>query len=477
MYLNWQAAANSTLPDTSVALSQFGTPTQGGVPTTVWQTYMPAFSVMSGAQITNRPPLVLKATSKFGKSQISGINQASGPVWLTSQAGNLTYYDVRMNPDEVDFVTSGFSGGSMIRAANQLNCVLAVPLGSRGGFTLPMGGTTPVAGSAQAQSNDTNCAGVPTTFGQGVGTIELKAAWLVLPAASPNANRYLTAQAQVTDPSGATTTQTVGLVGLHIVRRLPGASQMIWSTFEQIDNSPDYSLTSSNTSDPRTGTGTPRTELASYTYFNPACVPAQDTAYGCVVNKAPGTACTAPNTPAGCTPYTAPQQVGRTTPSEANANQANAWIWSVLAQQAPNSVFQYYRLIDVQWPADPQPPALTAGQLVPQTIVGGGNTAAGQPALPTNIVPSLYATDKTTRVIANTTMETYVQAGSPTAQDGPLTCVDCHAFAGIAGGTGRVISIPTIDSATRQPFLPIPIPQGNFLATFSFIFSQETLLP
>jgi hypothetical protein len=43
----------------------------------------------------------------------------------------------------------------------------------------------------------------------------------------------------LTDPNGNTTQATVGLVGLHIIHKYPGAAQFVWATFEQIDNSPD----------------------------------------------------------------------------------------------------------------------------------------------------------------------------------------------------------------------------------------------
>ncbi len=453
IYLNWQAKPGGVVPDTSVRLSQFGVQPLAQPP--VWQTYLPATTVMSGnvsgpGNTGNRPPLVLQAINKYG---FSGINQASGAVWLTSQAGNLTYYDVRMNPNEVDFVQRALPGQPLNGMAAQFNCATLAPSGSQAGFRLPMG-----------YGNDTDCLGNRMVFGDGTGTIELKAAWLILPPNDPNKSRYLTAQAQVTDPNGVTSTQTVGLVGLHIIRRMPGASQMVWSTFEQIDNSPNYNLTTRLASDPRPATGAPRNARSSYTYFNPTCTEANDPVYKCQVNIAPTAACTAPNTPAGCAPYNAPQQIGRTTPLENYANAVNAWVWRQLPQA---SVFQYYRLIDVQWPTFPKPPQLTAGQLVPLA-------QNNQPPIPNNMVPNLVSLAPNTRVIANTTMETYAQRGSPAAQGGPATCMDCHAFANIAARATDQQHGAALQRAIRRP---PPLQPKDYLSSYSFIFSQQTVLP
>ncbi len=476
VYLNWQAASGQTVPDPAVPASQFGILPAGAA--TVWQSYVPSnslFQPVSPAERQTPPPLMLKAISKYGNITISGIDQASGPVWLTGQNQNLTYYDVRSNPNEVAYIST-VSAGPLNTASAQLACVNAVPAGqTTGGFRLPMG-----------YKNDTDCNGTPATYGDDTGTIELKAAWLVLTAGNPNNSRYLTAQAQVTDPFGVTTQQTVGLVGLHIIRRLPGASQMLWSTFEQVDNSPDYNLTTKTASDPRTATGAPRNARSSYAYFNAACDPSKDTVYQCVVNAQPGAPCPTSagrtSTDPTCYPYSAPQQVGRTTPLEFRADGINAWIWSQIPQ---NSVFQYYRLIDVQWPNNPQPPllsgALTAGVQVGSTTV----------PYPTNMVPNLYVNDPNTRVIANTTMETYVQAGAGAATG---TCMDCHASAGISALTpgsnslqatlvrkkigNRFFSVTPFASVPTPPPGTSPqatIPQGDYLSSFSFIFSNATI--
>lgn len=450
IYLNWQAVSGQRVIDKSVPLSQFGILPTGR--TTVWQTYQPSIPLFNPppTPLPVPPPLNLQATSKYGNLQVSGIDQASGPVWLTSQQGNLTYYDVRLNPNEVAYIAAN----GLTTASGQLACATAVPPDQKaGGFRLPMG-----------YGNDTDCKGNAATYGDDTGTIELKAAWLILPPNDPNNARYLTASAMVTDPYNNTTQQTVGLVGLHIIRRFPGMSQILWSTFEQVDNSPDYNLATKTASDPRTATGAPRSNRTGYAYYSATCNPGTDI-YKCVVNAQPGTPCTSPGVPAGCYPYNAPQQVGRTTPLEFRANGINQWIWS---QIPTGSVFQYYRLIDVQWPDSPQP-----------VLLSGAQTAPPAP-YPTNMVPDLWINNKNTRVIANSVIETYVQAGSSF----PGTCMDCHSGAPIS--TIAAVRTPTLLSVFKRARKSTPpgtiahalaTTPGDYLSSFSFVFLGDTSKP
>lgn len=473
VYLNWQAQTGRQQPDTTVSFSQFGV--LSGTAATVWQSYaidLNVFNPSAGPQATP-PPLVLKATSKFGLATVSGIDQASGPVWLTNQRGQLTYYDVRINQAEVDFIQQAMylQVSQTVRVPmpltasfNQYLCATARPAGSNAGFRLPMG-----------YGNDTDCLGNAAKFGDDTGAIELKAAWTELPADGSLNYRYLTSQATITDPFGVTRTNvTVGLVGLHIIRRLPGASQMLWSTFEQVDNSPDQSVSSgAGVTPPNLPANTNRRPSPGYTYYNPQCNPQTDI-YQCQANKAPGTPCAQgqlPTPSSPCYPYSAPQQVVRTTPVNADANRVNAYVWGALA---PASVFNYYRLIDVQWPSNPAP-QLTAGA----TVAGTGQ---GQSAYPTNMVPTLAVLNSNTRIIANTTMETYVQAGSGANVQG--TCMDCHASAGISTlfnsglAAGQTIAngrLRVLTSAPRSSSdaAATPVNPANLASSFSFIFSTD----
>ncbi len=73
-----------------------------------------------------------------------------------------------------------------------------------------------------------------------IGSLVVKAAWLDM-AGFPagQVKRYYTRGAMVRDPgTGACSRVTVGLVGLHIVRKTPSRPQWIWSSYEQIDSVP-----------------------------------------------------------------------------------------------------------------------------------------------------------------------------------------------------------------------------------------------
>lgn len=80
--------------------------------------------------------------------------------------------------------------------------------------------------------------------------LELKASWKIL-SDSDDAGAFYTRDAMLSRlepaPDGSsiqisdeTYETTVALVGLHVVGRVPGHPEMIWATFEHIDNAPDF---------------------------------------------------------------------------------------------------------------------------------------------------------------------------------------------------------------------------------------------
>jgi hypothetical protein len=71
-----------------------------------------------------------------------------------------------------------------------------------------------------------------TKDGFAPGTMEIKVAWKILPAADPT---YFTMQATL---PGGTTPTTLGLVGFHLVNWTPKHPEMIWATFEHKANAP-----------------------------------------------------------------------------------------------------------------------------------------------------------------------------------------------------------------------------------------------
>lgn len=389
IHLNWTADPSMPgHPDPTASPSSFGTP--GDTSATVWESYLEADQVFGEGNVEAEADWSaarsdvknLGRSSKVAETELelSAIAQAGDNKWLTDQQGNLTYYEVRINEDEHDYIHSN----GLTTAAGQEACVTM-----EGGLNLPAG-----------TSEDRDCAGKPSTYGQGVGAIEIKAAWRELPSDGSLDHRYKTAIADLHHPDGSTQQDvTVGLVGLHIIHKMQGAEQFLWSTFEHIDNAPD-----DNGGRPGAPQLPPNPNVTDppppYTYFNPQCVPTEDH-YGCAINKLPGTPCTSPGVPTSCDPYSAPMQVTRFFPVASGvggtAYQVTGYAWSLLPS---DSTFNYYRLIDVQWPQISTPVAAGATiRLTPGSITSE------------------------TKNVANTTLETFQQTNN---------CMSCHQGAPIA---------------------------------------------
>jgi len=438
--LNWAADPNNPgEPNPAIPASAFGTP--GDTSPKVWETYLEASAVFNAQKgqakalwAAKRPAIKsLTRLSKQGAADLSlsGIGQAVDGKWLTSQSGQLTYYEVRMNKDEYQFITTNvFSGSDLTTYVGQAACASA-----KGGLILPQGG-----GANPSAKQDTDCLGNLTSYGANVGVIEIKAAWVPLPADHSLDYRYKTAIAQITAPGGGVTQVTVGLVGLHIIRKVPGAPQFVWATFEQVDNSPDEA--NGGFKAPSLPANPNRKPLGSYTYFSPNCTTAGDPTYQCVHNVLPGNPCDAKGQPAGCDPYKAPMQVTRMVPVDATANSVTAYVWSLLP---PASVYNYYRLINVQWPNAPS--VVKAGATVP--LPGGNITPASQSG-----------------IVANTTLETYQQTQN--------ACMDCHQYASVATPTNRTTAM--LAGRATPKVRPRNLAQGGAYASdYSFVFVSETV--
>lgn len=244
-----------------------------------------------------------------------------------------------------------------------------------------------------------------------VGSVELKAAWKILelnkedlrvldPALKghdkncrpskkfDDPSRYLTAKARVYDhydlrtgkgvpPNGVEV--TVGLVGMHLVTRDKSRPQRIWATFEQVDNvkiHKEYAgvvykgqaLTPSFFTPGLPNTGNNRHNLRIHYQTDPQNpVPVQVTRaipLGVVNGKQSGL--------------------------PAMNNQVRAW----LCEKFPDAPWQYYQLIGVQWPKNPN------------LAKPNGTGRDGDP---------------TPVVLGNSVIETFNQKRS--------SCLGCHSFA------------------------------------------------
>lgn len=455
--LNWRAdPARPGFPDPAADWASFGTPRDTSPK--VWESYLEAANVfgdsapLKGLWQAKRPAVkMLSRLSKFANLDLTAIAQAgSGDHWLTNQRGDVTYYEVLMNQDEFEFITQ--AGFDLTTAAGQLACATqpGKPVSDGGAPIKPpyppgtvlRGGINFPAGTSNGW-DDTDCTGSTRGFGQNVGAMEVKASWTPLPSDHSLDYRYKTAQAEILDPTTKKIrTVTVGLTGLHIIRKRFPRLPWVWATFEQIDNSPDEAA-GGGYSAPALPANANQKTSPGYTFFNPGCTAGQDPAYGCKHN-APPTPCSKPGV--ACDPYNAPMQITRINPVGATANSVTAYVWGMLPA---TSVFNYYRLVDAQWPqtgiATPTPGPglkvpLTMGNPMPQGNAGGP-----------------------TQIVANTTLESFQQSSN--------SCMDCHVFASIATKPVLLAAGPHGLRKVAKPAAGAPAAYG---ADYSFLFLSET---
>jgi hypothetical protein len=324
---------------------------------------------------------VLLETNKFeGKPATAfGIPEAfpsNAPAWLGAQNGTNVWYQVLLNPDEESFVNT-----NQFYNANQQDAYVK------------------------------NGQGKPIVFYKGsssgtpVGTIELKAAWMEAPNYNPqnpgNWAHYLLAPAVVIGPSNDQCRSiTVALVGLHIIHKTQNQPTWLWATFEHVDNVPG-----------------PNNTPACCSFYSKSCQPQQVTVSQptCLASgqTSPVTVSCTPNTPplyylgSGC-PAPVPTQVTRTTPLAAASQTANSTAISAITSNYPNSIFQYYQLIDVLWSTTP-----TQDPTTPQRVpLNPASMTAGNPG-----------------TVANTALETYIQNSE---------CTQCHVYAAIAPASANL---------------------------------------
>ena len=206
------------------------------------------------------------------------------------------------------------------------------------------------------------------------GALEVKAAWRVLDPVNDKAiiPRYYTQSGYFVQQDGTTCQGPAlfGLIGLHILRLTPTTpATWFWSTFEQVDN----------VMPPGGG---------------PATLAAPNTPNGNCTSQYNG----APAVPSGNIPWNntnPPVNVCQVTNISSGVQQVNQNWRSNLT----GTVWANYQLIDTINPS-----------------VQGG---------PQNPIPISKA-NVNTNILANTTMETYLQGSGPGKGQ---SCMDCHAYA------------------------------------------------
>jgi len=226
----------------------------------------------------------------------------------------------------------------------------------------------------------------PSKYGQ-IGALEVKAAWKVLSDAERKSGRFHMVQAIL---PGSFVPVTVGLVGYHVF--LPVSGQGIWATFAQIDNAPAQGQ-------PATG---------KYNFYNPNCT--QD-GKPCPVNVKDAD----------------PGQVVQVTPDDASTPQLNAYMQNLIRQADPKSPWQYYKIVNVQWPLSPVDIAKETAPVNVPLPNGNPNSAT----------------------VVNAVLETFKQ------QPG-TGCLTCHIYGSVAS------------SGSQGP---------NYATDYSFVFGRATAPP
>jgi hypothetical protein len=291
----------------------------------------------------------------------------TGP--LVDQNGKWARYEIRLDKEEFDYIVE-----------NQLY--------SQDGQ---------VKFSQKEKDNEVK---LPKNDGNKHGTIEIKLAWKEM-GNNDDPSRFYTTDLDITpsEPNTPPKTIHVGLVGMHIAMLTKSSPEWIWSTFEQIDNvrsnpEPNGKMSHPNFVDPS----------YSGTDFNK--LPPKNAKKDDAGNLSPASGADATTWIESLT--TTPVQVKRVVvPVTARLNpwddklgavtkELNGEVQALLG--AKQSVFQYYEMIDVQWPLHPNAPLVPGGE--------GSAPESLRFKTPGEMIPTF---------LVNTTMETYFQVGDQPA--------------------------------------------------------------
>ena len=289
---------------------------------------------LGGAKQQNLKFFYMDSKAPHALMPVKGFKEADGHP-LIDRNLNFALYEIRMNPTEVNFVTTYH--------LTTVDSIAAYYKSHNDQFRLP---------SSDSVTRDP-------------GTIEVKASWRILDTAKgDDPTRFYTRNAliyidgaHVVNNKPLSFRAKVGLVGMHIIRKTQKFDMMIWSTFEHIDNTPDSPQEAQMDMNRR------------WSFYNPKCL-------NCALNDTPvyqgnetkyrwdstapwakRYAVAAPSQPGD----SFGTQVVRQFPIYKSTNQINsAW-----RAQLKGTVWANYRLVGSQWQSaetfpPPNAPALLA---------------------------------------------------------------------------------------------------------------------
>jgi len=269
------------------------------------------------------------------------VLQATGQP-VIDKNGNFALYEINMNPDEVNYIQSNGLNTSDGQQGKQIS----FPEGVNGGA---------------------------------MGAIEIKTTWKVLVQGVDSFNTFYKKRAIIYVPAAQSSSgnplylkEWVGLVAMHIMHKThtPIPPFWIWTTFEHIDNAPEWANRG--------------TKATNYSFFNPACTT-------CPIDTAP----TAP--PGGL-------YIWNTVKPYAKKYQINGLYGTQVVRQYP--VYGPTEAVNKQWQAKLK----KDGSVFANYRLIGSQWSARTDFAKTDTLP---APD----TLANTVLETYIQSGSCT-----MTC-------------------------------------------------------
>ncbi|SDS34408.1 hypothetical protein SAMN04515667_1963 [Formosa sp. Hel1_31_208] len=337
--------------------------------------------------------LVLSNTSATNMSNINIANETEQAFAgeLFDQNGNVVVYEVLMNKEEFDYVVEN----KLYNVNGQLEFVKTNPVAN-----FPKG---------DYQKNI-------------VGATEIKLAWKILGENDIKERYFVDEGYIVTDSIESAQPVPLGLIGIHISQKTPTGKQWVWSTFEHIDN------LEQNTTE-RFGEKT----IIHPTLTDPECeicpvnidVSKNNTTYTFNTGEH-GDYWTISGDKTG--KYYADEPVMKTQSKRmvdipVRVKTINELMRDYFVQEG--SVWQYYQLIDTQYPLDQDaaPAMSTASEYhIPESVV---NKPGGNPNL---------------TFLTNISMETFFQKGNQIAglmensqSDmtifGTESCMGCHSSA------------------------------------------------
>ncbi|MBW1297049.1 hypothetical protein [Aquimarina litoralis] len=313
---------------------------------------------------------------------------------LFDQNGNVVVYEVLMNKEEFDYIVS-----------NKLYNI-----------------------NGQTKFSESGIANFPKgNYEENkLGAIEIKFAWKIL-TDKDYKDRYYTEEGYIIGPDGSSLVKKdLGMIGFHISQKTPTGKQWVWSTFEHIDNLNQNVIEKDG-----------KTTVIPPSLTDPNCeicpVNVDVTNNGTTYTHNKGvhgdfwTISSSTTDKYFANSDVMKTQAKRMVDIPIRVQRINEKMRTYFKQQ--KSIWQYYQLIDTQYPLDQNAPPgnhTESGYKVPESVV---NKPGGNPNL---------------ALLTNITMETFFQGGNQSASNlmeanpvsditifGTESCMGCHSSAGI----------------------------------------------